>query len=191
MKKSIRLFICALLALSVWSCSKGQQEQAGLNEKIQDTFMGARFGDSIETVIRMFSEKALVPDIRHMTRSRVSFDHKNLEFFSFGDMSWKYVNTYYVNGKLSEISFYKPVRNKEAAKTNYENIKSAVQKKYKLELYEPSDTLVYEAYKGYDKQGSEVRVTYSKYESIGHEIWYSAFLTYSTNKFDNEANEEL
>lgn len=190
MKKSIRLFICALLALSVWSCSKGQQEQAGLNEKIQDTFMGARFGDSIETVIRKFSEKALVPNYRATTRSYVPF-HSNFGFFSFGDMSWKYVNTHYVNGKLSEISFCNPFRNKEAAKKTYEGIKSAVQKKYKLELYEPSDTLVYEAYKGYDKQGSEVRVTYSKYESIGHEIWYSAFLTYSTNKFDNEANEEL
>jgi len=190
MKKSIRLFICALLALSVWSCSKGQQEQAGLNEKIQDTFMGARFGDSIETVIRNFSEKALVPNYRATTRSYVPF-HSNFGLFSFGDMNWKLVNTFYVNGKLSEISFYTPLKSKEAAKKTYEDIKSAVQKKYKLELYEPTDTLVYEAYKGYDKYGSEVRVTYGKYESIGHEIWYSADLTYATNKFDNEANEEL
>ena len=148
MKKSIRLFICALLALSVWSCSKGQQEQAGLNEKIQDTFMGARFGDSIETVIRKFSENDLVPGISCTTRSFVPF-HSNFGLFSFGDMSWKCVNTYYVNGKLSAISFYTPFKSKEAAKQTYEDIKSAVQKKYKLEMYEPTDTLVYEAYKGY------------------------------------------
>lgn len=153
--------------------------------------MGAMFGDSIGTVIRKFSENDLVPDISYMTRSWVSFGHKKLEFFSFGDMSWEYVNTSYVNGKLGAIRFYTPFKSKEAAKKRYEEIKSAVQKKYKLELYEPSDTLVYEAYKGYDKQGSEVRVTYSKYESIGNEIWYSAALTYATNKFDNEANEEL
>ena len=197
MKKII--FIYALIiGLFFISCydsktnkSDDTKKEEYMNENIQQTFFGATFGDSKESVIQKFSDHGLRNVNLLSTDLILQFTSDEGLYFSFGDMPWENLNVLIKNDIFYGIVFYTPVKEKETAMAFYNKILSAVSQKYKMKEETPEDSLTYVISKGYGNNNCHVSVQCVKYESLVHDIWYTAFLGYVNDSIKEETSDEL
>lgn len=162
------------------------------NDHIQTHFFGFSFGDSPQVVKKkldsagLYTHDKIAPNGRMAFRAGYPQDN-----FAFGGFSWDYCHPSFSNNRLFEIEFLKPFKTKEAAASYYNSLLNSLSEKYHMQIYYSTDSRdAYETYLGRTYNNQVVAVSYSRYESVGHEIWYGTFLTYADYNFYQE-NDEL
>ena len=203
MKKHVILLLsCIFVAITVstLSCMQNKSDsnkaesaksEENMNENIQSTFFGATFGDSREQVIDSLTKHGFWLNTNYSNNTFLTFRSTKSESFSFGNMSWGYINIYLNNNKFYYISFYSDYKEKESAKNKYETILEEISKKYKIAPEEPSDTTTYALQRGYDKNNRRISVYYDQEEATNHSLNYYSFLTYKDLNIEEEASDEL
>lgn len=129
----ISLFASLCACLFVASCSDGKMaseepepepEAEIMNDSIQGTFLGVKFGDLEKDVKANFQKQGLQSDDGRVYKSRKG------KSISFGDHSWDYLIALFHNDKLSQIIFCKGYDDKSAALSDYDAIYNTFSKQY-------------------------------------------------------------
>lgn len=161
------------------------------NLKVQDTFFGAAFGDTMPDVIEKFRTHDIIRSKRYSGEKSLHFFAKRDKYFSFGGMAWENLNVEARNGKLSSIAFYNSYQDKTMALSSYQSLKESFEAKYKLVEQEPEDSTIYARCMAYGMNETIAAIVCYRYESIGHDYWIATMLVYRTQKDLPEVNEEL
>lgn len=201
-----KLFLLSVLSLLILSCGQkggenqenkeNKEQEVGLNDKIQDTFFGVKFGASREEVIKAFEERGFKILDEVSSNVILNFDIGS-EYFSFGGMHWNHVNVNLYDNKFYEIDFALMSEIKETALGNFESVLSLVSSKYKIKEKAIEDNKVYREYidnmykdyVGYSKDGRYLRILYFSIDNCGRET-YHVHLIYGDETF-NKPNDEL
>lgn len=193
MKNIKFLLVIATLILEMMSCSNKLKDtkEAAVNDKVQDTFFDATFGDSISDVINKFQINGFTIDQENSTEVMIRFSSAKSNKFAFGGLEWEMVDLNFTNGKFSGIDFYNAYHDKEDALKSYDFIKSTVEKKYNLSEIAPANEDSYKELFGNGKNGVYVDVLCDKYTSISNRILYGAHLYYGSDKVEGEEDNEL
>lgn len=161
------------------------------NEKIQDTFFDATYGDSKEKVLRNLKAHGFKFIQLISNDTELMFSPQKSQTFSFGNMSWNQLYVGMNNNKFCRILFVKTHKEKEAAKSNYESILSTVSKKYKLIESKNEDNNYIETAIGLDNKGHCIAVSYGKDETISGKMTYISILAYMNSMWENEVSDEI
>lgn len=195
MKKVLLFNLTLLIVAFVIGCNESKSDSnvsdKNMNDSIQNTFFGASFGDTKEEVSSCFEKHGLISTPFISNDNVLQFVSAESGFFSFGNMSWQLMNVGLKNNQFYQISFYTPVKEKQSAVSNYDDILSALSKKYIMSEEEPEDTTTYSKSVGFGKNNCRVIVSCGRYESLGHEMWYAAFLSYIDDRIADEQSDEL
>ncbi len=186
------------LSLCMLSCDKVKEEKTqekkepkkeiALNNDIQDTFYGVKFGASREEVIDAFQKQGLHLDKRFSTNDFLQFLPYG-RYFSFGGMSWGCVNVFLSNGKFWAINFNETTENKETALEGYESVLANVASKYNVAERPIEDENLYKKSGGRTKDGRYIVVACDKSESFDGRMRYYVTLEYGNEKFQGVSNE--
>ena len=179
-----KLFLLFTLSLCMLSCGK----EIAYNDTIQDTFYGVKFGASREEVIKAFPKQGLYLDKSVSTNEYLRFAPYG-SYFSFGGMSWQYVDVRLSNGKFWNIRFNLTPENKESALERYEGVLEQVSSKYNVAERPIEDENVYKKSAGCTKDGKYVTIVSRKGESVGGEMRYYLTLSYKDEKIKGVSNE--
>ncbi|MBQ1190847.1 MAG: hypothetical protein IIX43_01010 [Bacteroidales bacterium] len=193
-----KLFLLLTLSLCMLFCDKVKGEktqekkepkkEVALNDDIQDTFFGVKFGASKEEVIKAFEKQGLHLDERVSTNEYLSFGTYE-KYFSFGGMAWQFVNVGLSNGKFWFIRFNLTPENKETALELYEGVLEQVASKYNVAELPIENENVYKKSAGCTKDGKYVTIVSRKGESVGGEMRYYLTLSYKDEKIKGVSNE--
>ena len=195
MKKHLIFFAIIISAITLTSCGNGKTPDSKeldtvWNEKVQDTFYGATFGDSIATAVEQIESHGFWLNRSVSMEDFVSFRPKERMMFSFGGLGWKYLYITAVNGKFNHIEFMLPFSDKAAAMDEYNSVLNTVSQKYKITPVEITDTNTYAKCRIFGKNETAAYIVCDRYESVGNEIWFGCSLVYGTLK-DFGTNNEL
>ena len=193
-----KLFLLLTLSLCMLSCGKAKEEKTqekkepkkeiALNDDIQDTFYGVKFGASREEVINAFEKQGLYLNKSVSTNDFLQFGPHG-KYFGFGGTSWQFVNVYLSNGKFYCIFFGYTPENKETALEEYEGVLEQVSSKYNVAECPIEDENLYKKSVGRTKDGRYITVDCFKSESIGGRMRYYVTLMYGNEKFEGVSNE--
>ena len=193
-----KLFLLLTLSLCMLSCDKVKVEktqekkepkkEVALNDDIQDTFFGVKFGASREEGIEAFEKQGLHLDKSNSKNEFLAF-HPYGRYFSFGRMAWEFVNVRLSNGKFWNIGFIFTPGNKETALERYEGVLEQVSSKYNVAERPIEDENLYKQSAGRTKDGRYIVVDCFKTESVDGEMRYYVTLTYGNEKFQGVSNE--
>ena len=193
-----KLFLLLTLSLCMLSCDKAKEEKTqekkepkkeiALNDDIQDTFFGVKFGASREEVIDAFQKQGLHLDKRFSTNDFLQFLPCG-RYFSFGGMSWGCVNVFLSNGKFWAINFNETTENKETALEGYESVLANVASKYKVAELPIEDENLYKKSGGATKDGRYIVIACHKGESFSGEMRYYFGLEYGNPNLRGVSNE--
>ena len=111
------------------------------------------------------------------------------KYFSFGGMSWQFVNVGLSNGKFCAIAFSVSPENKESALEDYEEVLEQISSKYNVAERPIEDENLYKKSGGRTKDGRYITVYCYKDESFGGEMRYYVTLAYGNEKFQGVSNE--
>lgn len=161
------------------------------NEKVQDTFFGATFGDSASTVISKFSEHGLVLMTNVSTDVTLNFIPRNNKYYTFGNMTFEMLSVELKNNRFSGIIFFNGSKDKATAMSNYEYIKKAISAKYEITHRELKDTTVYARCSVFGRNYTNAGVDCYRSESISKEIRIYTELVYYTTKDFGGVSDEL
>ena len=183
MKKLFLLFTLSLFTLSFVNA----QEEIVFSENIQDTFFGVKFGASREEVIRAFEKEGLYLDNMHSTNAKLFF--KPLaKYFSFGGMSWDFIQVHLSNGKFYLIQFAH--ENNETVLNELELLLSSLASKYKMNDTKSIEDKTYYKKSFAISDDNFVQVS-CKRVSTDSEIKYRIYLLYMNDKLKNKPSDEL
>lgn len=197
--KSIFLYlsivVCLLANFSCGNHSKTEDAQKEIdtiwNEKVQDTFFGATFGDSVPKVIDQLSENGfyLLEDVS--SESLLHFRARQGKYFTFGNMTWEMLDIGAENGIFNYIRFLNASEDKASALSAYRNLKNAIAAKY--ELTEPTiqDTTLYAASLIFGKNQTSASVSCDRYETISNTIMIGVQLGYWSEKKFTSVSDDL
>lgn len=197
--KSIFLYLSiAIGLLACYSCgnhSKTEDNQKEIdtlwNEKVQDTFFGATFGDSIPNVIEKLSANGFYLQKDISSESLLHFRARQGRYFTFGNLTWEMLDICADNGIFNYIRFVNASEDKASALSSYRNLKNTIAAKY--ELTEPSnqDTTLYAASLIFGKNQTDASVSCYRYETISNSIMIGVSLEYWSNKEFTPVSDEL
>lgn len=180
------------MATFLYSCHNADNF---VNESIQNHFLGISFGDTPEKVKEKLDSIGLSTSDRleHDGRMTYLFSSRfanDKDYFSFGGYSWKFLHTHFSGNHLFEVEFMNPYKTKEGASVRYNDLVSSLTERYNMLPQRSLDTLIYGCYIGLTRNGQYVTVSYYRYESVGHEMWYGTELCYGDRNYFQE-NDEL
>lgn len=162
------------------------------NDKVQDTFFGATFGDSASTVISKFSEHGFVYNLDISSDDLLRFEPLFRDFFSFGNITWRQLEAKIENGRFTAIAFVYGFNDKKIAMIKFNEIKNTISKKYAITPREISDTeTIYSAYDIYGKNDVNAYIGCYRYETNVGEIKVAASLMYYDIKDFGGVSDEL
>lgn len=188
----------AAIIFGLISCTTKGSTTAENNEKdtlwnnhIQNVFFDVPFGANKDEVISKFAKHGFLPIKMISNDHIIHFNYTEGKFFTFGGMNWEMLRVEFVNGKFDFIDFMNYSEDKASALKIYEEVRSAVGKKYLLTDKEPKDTTVYKASVGYGKDKRKVGMSCFRYETINKEIKIGVDLGYCDDSIDDGVNDEL
>lgn len=197
--KSIFLYlfivVCLLANYSCGNHSKTENAKKEVdtiwNEKVQDTFFGATFGDSVPKVIDQLSENGfyLLEDIS--SESLLHFRARQGRFFTFGNMTWEILDIGAENGIFNYISFLKAGEDKASALSGYNSLKNTIAAKYGLTESTIQDTTVYAKSSIFGKNQTRAEVSCYRYETISNTIRIGVELEYWSDKKFTSVSDDL
>lgn len=195
MKKHLIFFAIIISAITLTSCGNGKTPDSKeldtvWNEKVQDTFYGATFGDSIATAVEQIESHGFWFDRSVSREDFVLFRPEGSKYFSFGGLGWELLYITAVNGKFDMIRFVFPFSDKAAAMDKYNSVLNTVSQKYKITPVEITDTNTYAICRIFGKNETAAYIVCYRYESVDNEIWFGCELGYYTRK-DFGTNNEL
>lgn len=179
-----KLFLLLTLSLCMLSCGK----EIAYNDTIQDTFYGVKFGASREEVINAFEKQGFILDKRFSTNDFLHFVPYG-RYFSFGGMTWQFVNVALSNGKFCNIDFAFTPESKETALEDYEGVLEQVSSKYNVAERSIEDENLYKKSGGRTKDGRYIVVACDQSESFDGRMRYYVTLEYGNEKFQGVSNE--
>ena len=203
-KKSLLCAIICTIGIFV-SCNNNQtttenvdtaspttpKQEIVYNHHIQAIFFGFSFGDSPQVVKKKLDSAGLYTHDRLASNGRMAFQAGYpQDNFTFGGFSWNHCYPSFSNNRLYGIEFMKAFKTKEAAASAYNSLLNTLSEIYHMQIQNSTDSTTYETYIGRTYNNQVVLVSYFKYESVGHEIWYGTELAYADYNFYQE-NDEL
>ena len=197
MKSIVYLFLCFSLIISIYSCGgKSNNEEPTekvdtvWNEKVQDVFFDAKFGDSIPDVVKKFGKHDFILLENISTDALLHFSSTQGRYFTFGNIGWEMLDVIAENGRFTGIRFMNASDDKASALNHYNNLKNAIGAKYKITPVETSDTTVYAKCSIFGHNESAASISCYRYETISNDIKIAIQLYYSTSK-NYGVSEEL
>lgn len=195
-----KLFLLLVLSLFVFSCDKakeGKTEETkipkkiikGLNDEIQDTFFGVKYGASQDEVIEAFAKENFYPsefktDIRLQFFKRDGKYGMKQKYFSFGNMEWECIGVHFRNNSFCGIEFLREIDDKEKALTEFDMVLSTVSSKYKMIESNESNIPGVKMYFGFTKENILVGVLLDENEGL-------VGLMYADRNLSSLTNDEL
>ncbi|WP_443963088.1 hypothetical protein [Prevotellamassilia timonensis] len=197
--KSIFLYlsivVCLLANFSCGNHSKTENAKKEVdtiwNEKVQDTFFGATFGDSVPKVIDQLSANGfyLVEDVS--SESLLHFRARQGKYFTFGNMTWEMLDIGAENGIFNYIRFVNAREDKASALSAYNSLKNTIAAKYDLTEPTIQDTTVYAKSSIFGKNQTRAQVSCFRYETINNNIMIAVSLDYWSNKPFTSVSDDL
>ena len=194
--KSIFLYlsivVCLLANYSCGNHSKTENAKKEVdtiwNEKVQDTFFGATFGDS---VIDQLSANGfyLVEDVS--SESLLHFRARQGKYFTFGNMTWEMLDIGAENGIFNYIRFVNASEDKASALSAYNSLKNTIAAKYGLTESTIQDTTVYAKSSIFGKNQTSASVSCYRYETTSNTIMIGVELGYWSNKTFTSVSDDL
>lgn len=197
--KSIFLYlsivVCLLANFSCGNHSKTENAQKEIdtiwNEKVQDTFFGATFGDSVHKVIDQLGANGfyLLEDVS--SESLLHFRARQGKYFTFGNMTWEMLDIGAENGIFNYIRFVNASEDKASALSEYNSLENTIAAKY--ELTEPTiqDTTVYAESLIFGKNQTSASVSCYRYETVSNTIRIGVELGYWSDKEFTSVSDDL
>lgn len=191
--------ILVLFSLVLVSCGEKETKKEevnisqkvikGLNDKIQDTFFGVKYGASQDEVIEAFAKENFYPsefktDVRLQFFKRDGKYGMQQEYFSFGNMEWECIGVHFRNNSFCGIEFLREIYDKEKALTEFNMVLSAVSSKYKMIESNESNISGVKMYFGFTKENLLVGVLLDENEGF-------IMLIYADRNLSNLINDEL
>lgn len=197
--KSIFLYlsivVCLLANFSCGNHSKTENAQKEIdtiwNEKVQDTFFCATFGDSVPKVIDQLSENGfyLLEDVS--SKSLLHFRARQGKYFTFGNMTWEMLDIGAENGIFNYIRFLNAGEDKASALSGYNSLKNTIAAKYGLTESTIQDTTVYAKSSIFGKNQTRAEVACYRYETISNTIRIGVELEYWSDKKFTSVSDDL
>ena len=197
--KSIFLYlsivVCLLANFSCGNHSKTENAQKEIdtiwNEKVQDTFFGATFGDSVPKVIDQLSENGfyLLEDVS--SESWLHFRARQGKYFTFGNMTWEMLDIGAENGIFNYIRFSNASEDKASALSAYNSLKNTIAAKYVLTSPTIQDTTLYASSLIFGKNQTRAGVSCHRYETINRTIMIGVALEYWSDKKFTSVSDDL
>lgn len=197
--KSIFLYLSIAISLiASYSCgnhSKTENAQKEVdtiwNEKVQDTFFGATFGDSVPKVIEQLSANGFYLQKDISSESLLHFRARQGKYFTFGNMTWEMLDIGAENGVFNYIRFINAKEDKASALSAYRNLENAIAAKYGLTEPTIQDTTLYAASLIVGKNQNSASVSCDRYETISHTIMIGVRLEYWSEKEFTSVSDDL
>ena len=182
--------ILFIFVVSLSFVSYGQNE--GLNDKIQDTFFGVKFGASKYDVIKSFALHNLYVDNENNSDNIVTFIKKDSKYgaknysISFGGFDWDRINLGLVNNKFAYITFACIFLDKEYGLNLFESLLLTIARKYSIKQVMPNvtDGFLYR-YEGYSKDFKCISIDFIQ---VNTNVYFTT-ITYQDFKFLNVSND--
>lgn len=191
----LSIVVCLLANFSCGNHSKTENAKKEVdtiwNEKVQDTFFGATFGDSVPKVIDQLSANGfyLVKDVS--SESLLHFSARQGRFFTFGNMTWEMLDIGAKNGIFNYIRFVNASEDKASALSAYNSLKNTIAAKYDLTEPTIQDTTLYAASSIFGKNQTRAQVSCYRYETINNNIMIAVSLDYWSNKPFTSVSDDL
>lgn len=197
--KSIFLYlsivVCLLANFSCGNHSKTEDAQKEIdtiwNEKVQDTFFGATFGDSVPKVIDQLSANGFYLQKDISSESLLHFRARQGKYFTFGNMTWEMLDIGAENGIFNYIRFVNASEDKASALSAYNSLKNTIAAKYELTRPTIQDTTLYAASLIFGKNQTSASVSCYRYETISNTIMIGVELGYSSDKEFTSVSDDL
>lgn len=197
--KSIFLYlsivVCLLANFSCGNHSKTEDAQKEIdtiwNEKVQDTFFGATFGDSVPKVIDQLSANGFYLQKDISSESLLHFRARQGKYFTFGNMTWEMLDIGAENGIFNYIRFVNASEDKTSALSAYNSLKNTIAAKYELTRPTIQDTTLYAASLIFGKNQTSASVSCYRYETISNTIMIGVELGYSSDKEFTSVSDDL
>ena len=197
--KSIFLYLSISISLlACFSCRNHSQTEESKekidtiwNKKVQDTFYGATFGDSIPKVIEQLSAKGFYLQKDISSESLLHFRARQGRYFTFGNMNWEMLDIGAKNGIFNYIRFLNASTDKASALSGYRNLENAIAAKYELTKPTIQDTTVYAAALIFGKNQANAFVSCYRYETISNTIMIGVELEYGSDKEFTPVSDDL
>lgn len=198
MKSKIFILFCLLMGISFTSCnnnkttSNKEELDTVWNEKVQDSFYGLKLGStaSIEQITKVLEEHGFYFIREYSSNELLHFKYQQSKYFSFGGLSWEILDIRRTNNTLTSICFMNTHLDKAESLEHYNNVKNAVEAKYRPTVIIPKDTTTY-AQTVYFGRNAGATITCFRYETVSKEIMIGTTLSYWTQKYIKPANDEL
>lgn len=197
--KSIFLYlsivVCLLANFSCGNHSKTEDAQKEIdtiwNEKVQDTFFGATFGDSVPKVIDQLSANGFYLQKDISSESLLHFRARQGKYFTFGNMTWEMLDIGAENGIFNYIRFVNASEDKASALSAYNSLKNTIAAKYELTRPTIQDTTLYAASLIFGKNQTSASVSCYRYETISNTIMIGVELGYRSDKEFTSVSDDL
>ena len=196
--KNRTIIYCLFIAACFCACNSASNEKTestteveiAYNESIQNQFFGFSFGATPQEVNEKLNSAGLLTSDKLVQTGRLTFKASSqYDDFSFGGYSWKFCHPNFSNNILYKVEFMNPYKTKEGAASSYRSLVSSLSNKYQMQSVPQTDTTLYGVFVGLTKEGQYVDVSYYRYESVGHEMWYGVTLEYGDNRYYQDNNE--
>lgn len=162
------------------------------NEKVQDSFYGLRLGTtaSIEQISKVLEKQGFYFVREYSSDELLHFRLQQSKYFSFGGLSWEILDIRRTNNILTSICFMNTHLDKAESLEHYNNVKNAVETKYRPTVIIPKDTATY-AQTIYFGKNAGATISCFRYETVSKKIMIGTTLSYWTMKNIKPANDEL
>lgn len=197
--KSILLYlsivVCLLASYSCGNHSKTENAKKEVdtiwNEKVQDTFFCATFGDSVPKVIEQLRANGFYLIEDASTESLLHFRARQGRFFTFGNMNWEMLDIAAKNGIFYYIRFVNSRKDEVSALSAYNSIKKSIAAKYKLTETHIQDKTLYAISSVFGMNLTRAQVSCFRYETISNSIMIAVSLDYWSNKTFTSVSDDL